>query len=109
SLEFNGSNILFTVYANERIYLSGNWEFSASGPVALGQWCHVAGVYDGSHLSCYINGQLVGPPVDTYPYGTGIFASSNPLWIGSDPSNTNRLFDGLIDDVQLYNRALSAG
>jgi hypothetical protein len=41
-------------------------------------------------------------------YSGSIVPSSNHLNIGRDPSNTGRFFEGLIDDVQVHRRALSA-
>jgi len=97
SLEFSGNNILFWVY-------NGAWRSSISAPIALGQWYHVAGVYDGSQLTLYVNGQPVGTPVST---SGSIVASSNPLRLGNDPSNPTRFFKGLLDEVSIYSQALS--
>jgi hypothetical protein len=64
----------------------------------------VAGVYDGSTIRLYVNGVLVGSPT---PAPGSIVASGNDLELGSDPSNPDRLFNGLIDEAALYSRALS--
>ena len=96
-LEFNGNKILFWVH-------NGAWRSSVGAPIALGQWYHVAGVYSGTQLSLYVNGQLVGTPVST---SGNIVASSNPLRFGNDPSNPTRFFNGKVDEVSVYNRALT--
>ena len=68
-------------------------------------WYHVAGTYDGSDIKVYLNGQPQGTPTSV----TGsIEPISSPLYIGSDPSSQGRFFKGLIDEVEIYNRALSA-
>ena len=74
-----------------------------TGPSAspVGSWTHVALTYDGSLLRLYVNGvQAASANVSG-----AIQQSSNPLWIGGNQYNEN--FVGLIDDVRVYNRALT--
>jgi YVTN family beta-propeller protein len=101
ALEFHNTNsIFFAVYVNGL-----GWQDSPlSAAIPSGQWTHVTGVYDGTHISLYINGVPVGSP--TFAPG-GIIASSNPLEIGGDPSDPTRFSNGLIDDAAIYSRALS--
>ncbi len=101
TLEFSGNGILFFVY------LSGVGWISNSQPafVPLGSWTHVAGVYDGAAIRLYVNGALVGAPRAA---AGSIVPSSNELNIGRDPSNPGRLYQGLIDEIAIYNRALDA-
>jgi hypothetical protein len=101
ALEFLGNDVVFWVY------LSGGaaWQASTSAFVPFGTWTHVAGVYDGSAIRLYVNGALAGSP--TFVAGS-IVRSKNPLNIGRDPANPDRLYHGLIDEVSLYNRALTA-
>ena len=74
----------------------------ASAPNDTG-WHQVVGSRDASGtLNLYIDGVLVstnGP--------VGAFVGTNNLYIAVIASNTNR-FSGIIDDVRVYNRALSA-
>ncbi|MHC4156569.1 MAG: LamG domain-containing protein, partial [Planctomycetota bacterium] len=71
-------------------------------------WYFAAGVYDGSALTVYV-GKSGEPLVAmSEDYSGSIVPSSNHLNIGRDPSNTGRFFEGLIDDVQVHRRALSA-
>jgi hypothetical protein len=82
-------------------------------PLVPGEWYHVAGVYDGSSIKFYVNGQLVvDPPIQTGSITPMLETSF--LAIGSEDGRTNepdligeRYFHGLIDEVELYNRALS--
>lgn len=73
-----------------------------------GQWHLVAGTFDGSSIRLYIDGALVGGDT-SYPgaldYG---LANSNDLFIGNYPGCTDRGFNGDIQDVTIWNRALSA-
>lgn len=99
-LEFNNNNIAFWIYNNS------GWHASSSGYIQLSEWFHVAGVFTGSNLLCYVNGRLVGSSVAA---SGSIISASNPLCIGNDPGNpTNRFFKGLVDEVSVYNRALSS-
>jgi hypothetical protein len=99
TLEFINDRVRFLVY------LSGQgWVASPSASVPLGQWSYVVGTYaNGSGLAFYVNGQLIG----TTDVSGSMAPSGNPLEIGHDPSTTGRWYDGLIDEVSLYNRALS--
>ncbi|MBN1654913.1 MAG: LamG domain-containing protein [Deltaproteobacteria bacterium] len=68
------------------------------------RWYHVVGTYDGSQARIYIDGNLAnsmlcsGPiPINSYDVGIG----ENTEW-------TERHWPGQLDEVQIYNRALSA-
>ncbi len=77
---------------------------SLTGTSALptGTWTHVAGVYDGAQMRVYVNGTLDG----TFNGNAAIPTNALPLRIGAD-SNGGNLFSGLIDEVEILNRALS--
>ena len=76
---------------------------SSSQEPVLNQWSHVAGVYDGASLSIYVNGELV-----TSKAASGMLQqNSYPLYLGGDYNNPASYFKGKIDDVRIYNRALS--
>jgi thiol-disulfide isomerase/thioredoxin len=78
-------------------YLNGMTEVSA------GQWHHVACVYDGKRMRIYVDGVL-----DVSIRQTGPIATNNfPVCIGENIELTGRCWHGLIDDVRIYNRALS--
>lgn len=67
-------------------------------------WYFVAGVYDGSAATVY-----VGPSVAySENYSGNIVPSSDNLWISNAPVYGDRAFHGVIDDVRIYNRALTA-
>jgi hypothetical protein len=72
----------------------------------LNEWIHMAGTYDGDIIALYINGQLE----DSNNIGDigGILYDSNDLSIGNASDVNNRAFIGKIDDVRVYNYALSA-
>jgi hypothetical protein len=64
------------------------------------QWHHVAAVYNGSKMDLYVDGQL-----DVSKSASGsLYVSTTNVYIGGSPSQS---FNGLIDDVLIYSRALS--
>ena len=68
-----------------------------------GQWHHVAASYDGTTFYLYVDGEL-----DASQPSTGqITVSGYPLYIGDNSDQTGRHWNGLIDDVMIFNRALS--
>ena len=85
---------------------AGVWMEVESGPVmATGKWYHVAGTFDGQNLRVYINGELAG----TTPYVGSITQGNYELRIGniSFTSGGTRYFDGMIDEVRVWDTALS--
>jgi len=84
--------------------------FGAAGAEAYGTaalapnvWVHLAGTYDGATLRLYVNGAQVTSLARTGSIAT----STNPLQIGGD-SIYGQFFAGLIDEVRVYNVALTA-
>ena len=75
--------------------------------VSDSQWHHVAGVYDGQKICLYIDGNL-----DNFEFASGKMALDDyPVLIGSHSYATGpggrRYWNGLIDDVRIYNYALN--
>ena len=77
---------------------------AGAGDLTPGEWVHAAATYDGSLMRLYLKGELVGSTPKT---GNVSLDESVPVWIGNNPSG-DRPFDGTIDEVQVWNRALSA-
>ena len=76
----------------------------------LNTWSHVAVTYSsapapaGSTLRLYVNGVLVRTVTGT---NQNILAGTQPLRIGNSNASVSEGFNGLIDEVRIYNRALS--
>jgi hypothetical protein len=103
--------MLSTIYSGGnklrfRLKTSGTTKtlIASSGSVGLGVWVHAVATYDGSTMRLYKDGVLVGSMSVSGSINTN---SGVPTWIGSNPVDGNR-FDGVIDEVRIYNRALSA-
>lgn len=75
----------------------------------LGTWVHLCGVFDGSTYYLYRNGEPVKSTADTFQPPANIDA----IWAigGRAPQPTggvDYLMKGLLDDIRIYGRALSA-
>ena len=76
-------------------------------PLVKDTWYHLAVTYDKSKIKLYLNGVLLTECGATDSIGT----HTQPFRIGrgySYPSDTDDDFDGIIDDVGIWNTALSA-
>ena len=83
-----------------------NPDYTVVSPyITPGVWTHIVGVYSISDgvLRIYVNGVAAG----TTAGGGTINSSSQRTFIGADAWSGN-YFNGTIDDVRIYNRALSA-
>jgi RHS repeat-associated protein len=102
-----GSNLSYALYGGTdtsnrpAVELPGNQRLAPSA-VATGSWTHLAGTYDGANMRIFVNGVEVSSEPETMTITT----SSNPLSIGGN-TPWGEYFDGLIDEVRVYNRALS--
>ncbi|MHB0865703.1 MAG: LamG domain-containing protein [Minisyncoccota bacterium] len=103
----NGSNVLYSVRASSSDY-SAFW----GGAWTPGVWQHVVVVYADGNVATspiyYVNGT---PSSATTLHGsTGtVLGSDKPILIGSrDDTKGSSGFNGAIDDVRIYSRALSA-
>jgi hypothetical protein len=73
--------------------------------VPINEWVHLALVFDGTHATGYRNGiDDVGPQ----PTGIGPNVDA-PIIIGASHAAEGRTFQGLLDDVHIFDEALPAG
>ena len=75
---------------------------SMGSPLAVGQWSHLAIVFDGSQVRFYVNGNFVS----SAPLAASITARDSLLQMAAD-ARPSQFFRGSLDDVRLYNRAQS--
>jgi hypothetical protein len=90
-------------------------DLNSSGAVfPEGEWHHIAGVYDGTKVQLYLDGQALGNAAPVTGQVSRMLANSF-VAIGSSDGRTTcgtcfgvRRFKGMIDEVDYFNRALSA-
>ncbi len=101
---------LSSTTARQRAWLvtsSGIRNVTGSATLSAGNWYHLVFTYNGSQMRVYANGVLDG----TLAHNGLINSSTKDFLIGSGWSDTNPYafpFDGIIDEVAIYNRSLSA-
>ena len=99
-------------------YLTSNrgaaWAITSHASLSAGVWHHVAGTYDGAIVRLYIDGHPWGIPLK-HTGAISPLPSDSFVAIGSEDGRTHfsdcigsRYFTGLIDEVRIYGRALSA-
>jgi hypothetical protein len=85
---------------------SGSWNEINSPTAAMtaNKWYHIAGTYDGTVMRSYINGEQVAsaPKKISIKNAVGI-----NLFLGESESNKGRVFNGMIDEVRIWNVARS--
>ena len=107
---FGASGRAYALYAGDNAGLpastvrTGSSERSIAGGSALplNSWSHVAMTFGGGWLRLYVNGAQVA----SFAGNGNIRTSTDPVTIGGS-SVWGRWFSGLIDEVRIYNRALS--
>jgi hypothetical protein len=106
------AELVYALYADNDARRPGAWvrvsgvSTSAVGPAVLplNAWSHLAMTYDGAQVSLFVDGTLVRTVARTGSMSN----STNPLRIGGNAVWTE-FFNGRIDEVRIYNRALTAG
>jgi len=110
-----GGGFAVAVYQRWPYFFTGGGYsiLNVAGLTATDTWHHLAFVFDGSQstnndkIKGYLNGSFVAPSTNSVS-ATSIAATTNNLLIGSDPVGAFLPFKGLLDEVALFNTALSA-
>jgi photosystem II stability/assembly factor-like uncharacterized protein len=103
-----GTNTLATgmhlTSSNELRYhwLDGQYGYSSGLTVPTNEWSHVALVVTPTQAKLYLNGKEA---INTSSHSVANIL--HPFYIGVDPTSSNRTFKGRVDEVCIYNRALS--
>ncbi len=84
-------------------YGDGGHEAVGTTPVDA-KWHHIVGIYDGSALMLYCDGVLEGSLSVTLTMANEIL----PMGIGYRAKDQSGFFEGSIDEVRVYDRALSS-
>jgi len=78
----------------------------ATTAISTGTWYHVAAVRDTNFVRIYVNGTLQAQTHANYPQD---YAIGSPLYFGTSGQAYDGKLKGRLDEVSLFNRALSAG
>lgn len=96
----------FAIFLNEGVpqfdvHLAGKYvSAKAKSPIALNKWTHVAGVFDGTHVALYVNGEMAG----RVPGRGKRTLNKLPLYIGADPDDKgapSRPMIGKVDEARI--------
>ncbi|HEX5052676.1 MAG TPA: LamG-like jellyroll fold domain-containing protein [Planctomycetota bacterium] len=92
------------------VWLGDRYAHAESKEVSLtaGRWHHVAGVFDGSRVRCWVDGRLAA---ESAAHGARK-TNELPLFVGADPNGNGApgsFFAGCIDEVRLSSVARYAG
>jgi hypothetical protein len=110
----NTNGLSYALYANDNdpkpaayVRVEGEPLSDAAGGQAMlaaNAWTHLTATYDGANLRIYVNGVEAG----ITPVTGSMVTSTLPLRIGGNGA-WGEFFSGVIDEVRIYNRALSPG
>lgn len=93
----NGKNVQFPTFISDMDSGDGN-------EMVKGIWWHVTMVHDGAKNIIYVNGQQVA----SKPVPTKLNSTNKPLCFGSNNVDGGQYFPGALDNVKIYNKALTA-
>ena len=84
------------------VHTAGEQLVRAPAQLPLNAWSHMTTTYDGSAVRLYVNGSLVA----TTPAIGSITTTDLPLHLGGNSAH-GEWFQGRLDDIRIYNRALT--
>lgn len=83
---------------------TSGWDTIPGPAVETNTWTHLVGVYDGTNKTFYVNGAAAGSkPVVFGPNDEAVLRIGG----GATESDGNYFFEGAVDDVAFYNKALA--
>jgi len=83
--------------------VDGEIDLATTRGVADGRWHHVVGAYDGRSKRIYVDGVL-----NAWQAMTGTVGGNDlDVWIANDPGRQDRAWRGGLDEVAVYDRALT--
>lgn len=95
---------LLDIVNNRLRLIIGGANVVGETPIETGTYTLVAGTFDGTNLRVYVNGTLDGT---TTVESTTTPANDLPLHIGTNSTADGNFFAGVIDELELFNRALT--
>jgi hydrogenase maturation factor HypE len=105
-----GSGLAYALYSANgsnrpagHVHTSADVGVNGTAAVPTNAWTHLALTYDGNTMRLFVN----GVQASSIAAGSPVLASANAFRIGGN-SSWGEYFVGLIDEVRVYNRALTA-
>ena len=98
--------LVFSSNNKSRFVIGSNIYVESSSIINTNQWSLITASLDGLTMKVYVNGKLENTVLQSNNNSFG--TNTNPLYIGKhDYNNAPYYFNGIIDDVGIWNRALS--
>jgi len=101
-IDWNHANEVFRGAA--ALCVEGTWHAASFGALEGNTWYHLAATFDGTALTSYKNGVLIVS--NTAAAGTPD-AETGTLLIARHSTSSGNYFTGTVDDVRVYDRALT--
>lgn len=102
-------NFLLRFNKNHLQIAQGTYNPVGTKDIPTKQWVHVAGVYDGSSMSIYINGELdVSIPASLGTIDLMEAYKDNTFTIGISAGQTSRCLNGMIAEARVWAKARTA-
>jgi hypothetical protein len=105
------NSLIYALYAADgtgrpasHVFTTSDVGLTGTSATPLNTWTHLATTYDRTTLRLYVNGTQVA----TRALAASIKTSTGALRIGGNGTWSDEWFSGLIDEVRVYNRALTA-
>jgi PKD repeat protein/glucose/arabinose dehydrogenase len=109
-LKEQSTGMAYGLYADEggnrpsaHVYTSSELDTRGTAALPVGAWSHLAATYDGTTLRLFVN----GTQVSSRAVAGAMRVTAQSLRIGGN-AVWNEWFQGRIDEVRIYNRALPA-
>jgi len=99
-LRFQSTHLVFEVWNSSGSEAESNYISAITDK----DWHHLAGVYNGTHVTSYIDNDVGTSAV----LNGGVRVTTNNLIIGGHSGSLVGFWNGSIDDVMIFNRSLSA-
>lgn len=97
------------IYINHIMYFmlgdgSSRHDLTTTDLPSTGKWHHIVGTYDGEEMKIFLDGEIHAQQSDSFKF-KGV--NSKNLMIGQGTDRDQYRFNGLIDEVRIYNKALT--
>jgi hypothetical protein len=100
----DGNSSMVGLYQGKVRFMTWAYDFDVNYNYVSNTWMHVAVTYDGTTAKMYVNGNIIG----SGNYSNWNTLASSKFFIGTRPDSLNSFFNGKLDNIGIWNRALTA-